>query len=144
MRSWNSKSTSLLCLLLIVGPSLRAATADIRVLSSSETEVSFIISTDAELSNLEQVAMADGRLAVSRLILVGVPNGASVRLLSADGRKPVGMLRVADTDIQRIDAGAPLVQISRPFEVRGRRTGLESSLRRRSSSVLLAAVVLPH
>ena len=121
MRSWNSKSTSLLCLLLIAGPSLRAAAADVQVLSSSETEVSFIINTDAELSSLEQVATADDRLAVSRLILVGVSNGASVRLLSADGRKPVGVLRVADTDVQRIDAGAPLVQISRPFEVRGRR-----------------------
>jgi len=107
-------------LLLPVLSTALAATNGVEVVSSSDIEFHFTVVTDSRLSSLDHEQTDDGRDLAYQSVLVGIPSGSSVRLLSAEGHSPVPVsLKPGDLLAGKISA-SPLVEISRPFEVRGR------------------------
>jgi len=115
------KSILSFLLLFPVISTASAATNGFEVVSSGDTEFHFTVITDARLSNLEYEQTDDGRTLAFRSVLIGIPSGSNVKLLSTDGRSPVPISsQSGELPMGKISA-SPLVEISRPFEVRGRR-----------------------
>ncbi|HUV31220.1 MAG TPA: type IX secretion system sortase PorU [Acidobacteriota bacterium] len=92
-----------------------------QVLASSDSEFHFRLTADSTLANLPYEADKDGRQLVFRSILLGLPPGAEATLIAAYGREAVSVARQRRSTLADNAGTAPLVEISPPFAVRGRR-----------------------
>ena len=92
-----------------------AGGSDLEILSSTDSEFHFKISDLAADALLHQAQSTDSR-AYARLVKVGVPNGASVRLVSATGENPKAGHPNSAASVQ-----PPLASLSEPIMVRGRK-----------------------
>ncbi|UCC43245.1 MAG: type IX secretion system sortase PorU [Candidatus Zixiibacteriota bacterium] len=111
----------LMSLLLAGVGSSSGAAQGVQVFSCSEAQFHCSVSFDRILSNLDQEITETGQLAVSRNVLVCIPVGGSAYLISAEGSNPRPCRRAGLLDSTLSISRAPLVEISRPFLVRGRR-----------------------
>lgn len=89
---------------------------NLEILSSSDTEFHFKVSGLAEAAVLQQANSEGTNRPFTEYIKVGVPYGATVRLVSVSGEEPVaGKSRSAASE------QPPLVTLSEPILVRGRK-----------------------
>ncbi|MDZ4722982.1 MAG: type IX secretion system sortase PorU [candidate division Zixibacteria bacterium] len=94
----------------------------ITVISSTETGFHCFVSINNDLSDLETVITSDSSRAWVKSILIGIPHGSQVRLLSANGvtSEPLEVSDIRKNVAQTTQASLPLAEISKPFTVRGR------------------------
>jgi hypothetical protein len=107
------------CLLTAPGIAVSAATGGIQIISSTEDEFHFTVSINSSLTTLDPFEVYDGGVIWGQTVLVAIPVGARVDVVSAEGRGlvPVSGYRSPDKN-PAVDF--PLVHVSQPFTVRGR------------------------
>ena len=111
----------LLCLLgaLIVSPTILAKAESVSLAASSQAGLQFEVHPAADLSNLIADEDTSGAAVWARPVLVAMPYGATCRIVSAEGFDPVPL--DPDRLYGRAPASLPIVSLSQPIEVRGRR-----------------------
>jgi hypothetical protein len=107
-------------LVAALATSATGAVKDVQILSSTDRVFHFIVSVDASLSRMESFEAAQGGSIFGRTVLVGIPQGATARLTSADGSNPVPVTRQLNPDVTYRTPSA-LAHLSEPFTIRGRR-----------------------
>ncbi len=105
---------ALICLLTI--PTMTFA-GDLSIISSDRDELRFSITLDPE--RIYREVTEDSALALFDLVQIGIPYGATVSVTDATGggRAP---MTLAATEKDLPIQGRPLVELSQPYEVRGR------------------------
>jgi len=116
---WYKPIFLLLFLLALVGSST-AAKSNLQIISSSEFGFHFVQSIDWEGTDLQLRTNADSSVTPFTTVLVAVPAGARVTLLSAESKNQVSIPANLLDGTRRLAGGSSLVEISDPFTVRGR------------------------
>lgn len=111
--------TVLAAWLLLLSAGSASAERDISIENSSAQGISFKVVIRPDLSDLSPIAAFDSSTQHIRLVQVGVPYGARVRVLRAEGR----LLTAITNDVgmaQATPTGEPLVSVMPVLTVRGR------------------------
>jgi hypothetical protein len=108
-----------LILSLLAGRSpVSAASGQLTVLSSTDSEFTFVCSFPPDYSSLTRFTVQDSSVQFGYLVQVAIPYGSQVRLVSSEGRAPQA---VTDSQSQvSVSPAASLVEISAPTTIRGR------------------------
>ncbi len=115
--SW-CKSFFVSLLVFCAGTSLLAGDDNLVIMTSSETEFSFVYDFSGSLSELSRTTYADSSVGFYRTVQVAVPPGGEVRLVSAWGRAMKAVDVSIDVGENRI-VERPLVELAPSVLVRG-------------------------
>ena len=93
MKKCHIHTVFFVCLVVALAATAIGATKDLQILSSTDREFHFTVTIDASLSRLESFEAAEGGTIFGRTILVGIPQGATAMLNSAEGSDPAPVTR---------------------------------------------------
>ncbi len=110
------RSFFFLSLFLLLG--LSAHSSGLNILESSDSYFHFTQSTD--ISKLKYQLESDSLKSYFHVIHIGIPYGASVRLISSAGKNPVSITNNKLKQDKLSTTAHPLVEISDPNNIRGR------------------------
>lgn len=114
------KSIFILPFIFILVGSAVAAVNNLQAVASSESGFHFVKTLAADGSNLQSLTNDDSTVTLCDMLQVAVPAGSKVRLVSAEGTEAVPLPSSLTNGDRSLASSSSLVEISKPFTVRGR------------------------
>jgi hypothetical protein len=105
---------------LVAALSAWSRPSNISITASTSQECAFSVLVRADLSDLQTVRLADSSMFLVKTVAVGLPLSAQARVVSVEGRSPMAVA-AENYSPSSSSVGQPLVTLSQPKLIRGRR-----------------------